>query len=329
MNAQVPSYVPTNGLVAYYPFSGNANDESANGNNGTVNGASLTTDRFGNINKAYYFNGQSSITANSTKEISNNINNELSISVWFKLDSYFNGITSDFSPLISKNGPFWHQYEFFVSSTGIGFWGPNIYQEVNFQFTLNDWHNIIIVFNSGIIKYYSNGVLVGTNTVPVSSLQPSGGSVLEIGMDTANQVEYLNGSIDDIGIWNRALTQQEVATLYNAEQCFNNITVTDTLIINVGQLSYSNPITYANNITISPNPASTQININFNNISNLNGGILKIINSSGQQVATTQITTYGTQSIMQLAAWGGSGLYFVQIVNPQGQIVDIKKILLQ
>ena len=54
-NAQVPSYVPTNGLVGYWPFNGNANDESGNGNNGTVNGATLAADRFGNGNKAYDF----------------------------------------------------------------------------------------------------------------------------------------------------------------------------------------------------------------------------------------------------------------------------------
>jgi uncharacterized protein (TIGR02145 family) len=213
-----PSYIPTNGLVGYWGFNDNANDESGNGNNGTINGATLTTDRFGNINKAYYFNGQSSITVNSTNQISNNINDELSISVWFKLDSYFNGITSDFSPLISKNGPYWHQYEIFVTSTAIGFWGPNIYQEqgINFQFNLNTWYNIIIVFKSGIIKYYLNSVLVGTNTVPVSSLQPSSNSVLEMGMDTVSQVEYLDGSLDDLGIWNRALTQEEIIQLYTS-----------------------------------------------------------------------------------------------------------------
>ena len=49
------------GLVAYYPFNGNANDESVNGNNGTVNGATLTTDRFGNANKPYSFDGVKNI----------------------------------------------------------------------------------------------------------------------------------------------------------------------------------------------------------------------------------------------------------------------------
>jgi uncharacterized protein YvpB len=101
------------------------------------------------------------------------------------------------------------------------------------------------------------------------------------------------------------------------------------LIINVGQLSFENPILYANNITIFPNPASTQININFNNITDLTGGTIKIINSLGQQVATTPITATGTNSTMSLNSWGGAGLYFVQILNTQGQIVDIKKIILQ
>ena len=48
-----------NGLIAYYPFSGNANDASGNGNNAVFNNATLTTDRFGNPNSAYYFDGVS------------------------------------------------------------------------------------------------------------------------------------------------------------------------------------------------------------------------------------------------------------------------------
>ena len=53
----VPSYVPTNGLVGWWGFNGNANDESGLGNNGTVVGATLTNDRFGNFNGAYRYNG--------------------------------------------------------------------------------------------------------------------------------------------------------------------------------------------------------------------------------------------------------------------------------
>ena len=73
----------TNGLVAYYPFNGNANDESINTNNGTVNGATLTFDRFGNHNSAYEFNGNDYI------DLGQNINlNSFTFVVWIKTNSY-------------------------------------------------------------------------------------------------------------------------------------------------------------------------------------------------------------------------------------------------
>ena len=80
-NAQVPNYVPSNGLVGWWPFNGNANDISGNGNNGTVNGATLSNDRYGQSNAAYAFNGTSQWIdiANST---SLNPTSQLTISVW-------------------------------------------------------------------------------------------------------------------------------------------------------------------------------------------------------------------------------------------------------
>ena len=55
----IPSYVPANGLVGWWPFNGNANDESGNGNHGTVNGAKISVDRFGNNNNSFIFDKQS------------------------------------------------------------------------------------------------------------------------------------------------------------------------------------------------------------------------------------------------------------------------------
>ena len=82
-------------------------------------------------------------------------------------------------------------------------------------------------------------------------------------------------------------------------------------------------------IKIYPNPASTHINIDFNNETDLNGGTIKFINSLGQEVFTRPITLSGTQTSMQLNTWGGTGMYFVQIINPQGQVMYIKKIIIQ
>ncbi|MBP6038715.1 MAG: T9SS type A sorting domain-containing protein [Flavobacterium sp.] len=329
----------TQGLVGYWPFCGNANDDSGNGNNGTVNGASLTTDRFGNTNSAYSFDGLSNYI-----DLNKQIPNIFSISLWVSVSSFKTYIAPGNNIIGSTMiGTFNNNFEFsgFACATSgvtnqygqhfAAFWNPNpntISVTATTNLSLNQWKNLIITYDGTNLKYYVNGVLEGNSNAIFTQNQMD----LFVG---ARQFHlngpdfFFNGKIDDIGIWNRALNETEITQLYNQNQCITNITVTDTLIINVGQLSFENPILYANNITIFPNPASTQININFNNITDLTGGTINIINSLGQQVATTSITTTGTNSTMSLSTWGGTGLYFVQILNPQGQIVDIKKILLQ
>jgi hypothetical protein len=326
-NAQVPSYVPTNGLVGYWPFNGNANDVSGNGNNGTVNGATLTTDRFGDSNSAYsYSSGANLICTN--QNFSNP--NSLSYSVWFKTSSNIGGHLIGFNNGQCSHGGNWDRV-LWVENNKVTFYtfpGFQYKHQALINVVDNIWHNCVVTMDDQGSKIYIDGVLISSDKTQATGQNYNG--FFRFGGLSPNDVNNsLIGSYDDIGIWNRALSQEEITNLYNTNQCITNITVTDTLIINVGQLSFSEPVTWANNITIFPNPASTQININFNNISDLNGGILKIINSLGQQVATTPITTTGTNSTMQLATWGGSGVYFVQIVNSQGQIVDIKKIILQ
>jgi hypothetical protein len=328
----------TNGLEGYWPFCGNANDDSGNGNNGTVNGATLTTDRFGNSNSAYSFDG-----VNDYINLNKTLPSQFSISLWVLVTSYktyiapgqniigsqiIGNINNNYS--ISGFGCGLSGLQSQYGTHGCSFWNstgnPNI--NSNNIISLNSWRQIVCTYDGITLNYYDANQLVGSvngNYIQNPSNLTVGARLFHLnGPDF-----FLEGKVDDIGIWNRALTPSEITSLYNQNQCITNITVTDTLIINVGQLSFENPILYANNITIYPNPASTDININFNNITNLNGGSIKIINSLGQQVATTPITTSGTNSIMSLNTWGGNGLYFVQILNSQGQIVDIKKIILQ
>lgn len=91
-NAQIP----TSGLVAYYPFNGNANDSSGNGNNGTNHGATLATDRFGNSNSAYSFDGVSSYIdcGNGT---SLKVANDITVAAWIK-----SGFSTDQSPEVAS-----------------------------------------------------------------------------------------------------------------------------------------------------------------------------------------------------------------------------------
>lgn len=332
--SQVPSYVPTNGLAGYWPFNGNANDESGNGNNGTVNGATLTSDRFGYTNRAYNFNGISNFISMSNAPFTNP---PFTISAWINCNDFeFNPIIGlgELGTTISKRLYFQPDNNAGIGKPSIGTEGMNDIASIENVTTIGNWHHLVVVVNSYNINsvfFYFNGVLLtGNSTGGSNNPFPLNNAGFTIGKHTgASYSAYTNGKIDDIGIWNRALTQQEITNLYNANQCITNITVTDTLVINIGQLTFENPILYANNITISPNPASSQININFNNITNLVGGTINVINSLGQSVATTPITISGTNTNMELNTWGGTGLYFVHILNPQGQIVDVKKIILQ
>jgi hypothetical protein len=85
----------------------------------------------------------------------------------------------------------------------------------------------------------------------------------------------------------------------------------------------------SNVISISPNPASNYINIQLKNINELNGGTINIINSLGQVFITTPIEITEINSNLKIETLGCKGIYFVQIINSKGQLIDVKKIILQ
>jgi hypothetical protein len=114
--------------------------------------------------------------------------------------------------------------------------------------------------------------------------------------------------------------------LYNANVCYEYVTVTDTLVINTGITGY-NPITYMNTLKIWPNPTNDHITIDAGNLATMNGYSIKIEDAQGQQVFQNAVNQQ--QFYVDITTWGGNGLYFVRIIDPQGNTVDIKKIVLQ
>jgi len=437
MAQNVPNYVPTNGLVGWWPFNGNANDESGNGNNGAVNGALLTTDRFGNTNQAYHFDGLNNvITVPDNNSLNFESVNEYSVSYWIKPETIS---STQASVIISKqtgagfDQDGWNsfiepnfQLNFYVRN-GIGqpYSGCN-FGEINVE---NNYH-VIQTFESDSVKIYLNGILQGSASSNGAIVGNNSNPMLfgKASWVSSNTTGY-NGILDDIGIWNRALTQQEITDLYNAVSCANNtavtpqtnslpigstatfnattldpnptyvwqsdfgqdyvtlndygnysgtntgtlnianvqlpnhtqpirvittsgncidtsnvaiisisdtcintitdttfITVTDTLLINT-TITSLNPPNNANAIKVFPNPTNDHITIDYGNFSVMNGYQLKIENSLGQQVFQTNITEQS--DYLNLTTWGGNGLYFVHIIDPQGNTIDIRKIVLQ
>jgi len=212
INAQVPSYVPTNGLVGYWPFNGNANDESGNGNNGTVNGATLTSDRDGNENSSYSFDGNSFIQIDNFDSIIGNT--PFTVSFWTNPNQNNNGWSLAFG--LSENGQgfsagnrHWGNENF-----GAQIWKYDVHPSALTTINFNVWTNITIVYNNNTIKAYNNGTLVATQVVSYVTTNLSEG-VLNFGKQISFN-EFYSGFLDDIGIWDRALTEQEIANLYTS-----------------------------------------------------------------------------------------------------------------
>ncbi len=211
---------PTNGLVAYYPFNGNANDESGNGNNGVVNGATLTADRFGNVNKSYSFNGNSSIVISDNDYLE--LTNNFSISSWFYATSL-----SQVSMILSK-----HICTNTEGTYTYGIWSNGVNNLVNFQaypnfnaltyptnagaVNLNSWYNFVTTYDKTTkdLKYYLNGDLISTIQIDFNISNTT--RDLFIGMQNCGSGAewYWNGKIDDIRIYNRDLSNTEVQQLY-------------------------------------------------------------------------------------------------------------------
>jgi hypothetical protein len=337
--------IPTNGLIAFYPFCGNANDNSGNGHDGTVIGATLALDRFGNANSAYYFDGNGdTIILNLYQQ---NVT-DYSISAWFQSDSGGPIVTGE-----RDNTPFTGTRCLTLDLNWIG--GAGNYGKVTFradgpgvtigQYTDSsygdlNWHHVVGTYSSPLGQINPNAFLIYidghlVSSTPTASVYPDTANSpinnylkpMLIGAHYVWSPSVFHGSLDDIRIYNRTIDSTEVLALYNEGLCYQTITVTDTLIINANLTGF-NPIAYNNSIKIYPNPSNDHIIIdNGSNYNTLSGYGIRIENSLSQIVFSTSIT----QQIytIDLNTWTGNGVYFIYYIDNLGHTRDVRKIVIQ
>lgn len=423
----IPSYVPTNGLVGWWPFNGNANDESGNNLNGILMEGtggilpSLSEGRFSNINSAYSFSGLAEHIILPTPP-TGTFTNIFTYSIWFKQE-----VVNDWLCVLD---PTYSNKNLLIAPNSLGirsYDGNSFYIGVEHpEIGSTNWKHFTVIYNDQLISLYLNGILLIEDstaaTINYYNNQTSIGSY--IGGNYSFQ-----GLIDDFGLWNRALTQEEILGLYTAVNCSENttispqsnplligttatftattsdsnptyewqsdfgqgyvtlnnfgnysgantstlnisnvqlsnhqqsirvitksggcidtsdvstisildtcltviydttfISVTDTLIINT-LISGASPLNNSNIIRIYPNPTSSLVTIDYGNYTLMNGYQLRIENSLGQAVFQTSVTQQN--DILNLSSWGGNGIYFVHIIDPLGNTIDIRKIILQ
>lgn len=220
--------IPTEGLVAHYPFTGNANDASGNGHHGVVNGSTLASDRNGIANTAYQFDGVDDFIAVSHNSALNLIG-EFTISVWYNSD----GCSTPCSPpayhtLINKRdesvaGDNWpwslaisyiegpkDEFRKIFASRRDNF---NLdYQVSEAEVAINSWQHVVIVLKDNIQSIYIDAELDGTYEFVQN--QPVNNESVMIGWSIRPGLEQFKGRIDDIRIYNKALTAFEILALY-------------------------------------------------------------------------------------------------------------------
>ena len=198
------------GIVAYYPFKGNANDESGNGNHGTVHGATLTEDRFGNLNNAYKF-GDNNVHIVIPDDLIPLLTS-ITQSVWFKtmgnpytggggLNRLIDRYPSDQTLLAVHSDN--HKLSYWMNPDNPGWW--EIVPIID-----DTWYHAVLTYDEETFKLYLNGSLIDSRLCYLCNTD----GTIYIGI-RGNMVEEFGGVIDDIRIYNRALSEAEIKALYN------------------------------------------------------------------------------------------------------------------
>ena len=302
----IPSYIPTNGLVGWYPFNGNTNDESGNGNHGVNNGGVLDVDKNGNQNSSYYFDGGSGIQIPNSS-----LNSDFTISFW-----------------MNPNVGSYIYYPIELSSSmvgdlpGIGISGNNPPCGNNIDTSIvylfdgeNGCGNILMTTN----KYSNNQFQL----VVVSRLDTSyritldGNSIFDdttlifFNIDSIQIGKRVNGYgftgiIDDVGIWDRYLSDEEIGGLYN--QTPSNVTSTELNSL----------------VSIYPNPTKDLITIDLKKQHRITS--IKVINVLGETLKLQHVQS--NTEIIDISS-NPKGIYFLHLIDGSGNITDIRKIVLQ
>ena len=213
----VQSEFNTSGLVAYYPFSGSVEDESGNNNDGQVFGASLTKDRNGKLNSAYTFAGsQQFIRVPNSLEL-HNLGQQMTISSWVLIDQWQSGAWGAVACKATASKPHFQFQLWYDSAKKKAFFESDGRHSTNggFEMELKKWYHLVLMLDGKIRRFYVNGELIGIDTnLPL--IQPDY-SPLEFGRDFYSSTEYHIGALDEIRIYNRALSLSEIRNLYKLE----------------------------------------------------------------------------------------------------------------
>jgi Concanavalin A-like lectin/glucanases superfamily/Secretion system C-terminal sorting domain len=201
-------------LVLFYPFDGDALDNSGNQIDGTLTGPTFTEDRFGNANRALHFNGTGDFLTADPSEMLDTLVAPLTVSSWVRIDGWWDGL---WAAIMSKSVTALSslQYRVILKNDGTYWLAPYVGCQ-QFQGSddppLNTWFYMTVAYDTQSVSFFVNGEL--TNTFACTTPMVPNTYPLVLGKDPHGTTEYLNGALDDFRIYSRALSGVEVEMLY-------------------------------------------------------------------------------------------------------------------
>lgn len=303
------SQAPTNGLVAYWPFDGNFNDSGSNAINGTNFSSTFTSNVFAESNKAVTFSNPNPnfYIVNQYGSHPNNANLNFMLNQDFSID--FNFLIS--SPYVHSGG--FYDYGINTYSYGVWFWNANGFLQLQFNFgnasigttdgaiAYDTWKHVTAVKTGDLLKIYIDGQLNATGncgtTVPNYTSTVGRFGSMYFSSISPPQYNGCNGSLDELRIYNRALTDNEILSLYQ----FNSLDNTDFNTQN-------------NSLVFYPNPSKGKINFN-RAITNI-----EIYDINGKQMKVD--LNEESVDVSNLA----KGIYLIKIIDLNGETLIDKLI---
>ncbi|HPQ35875.1 MAG TPA: Ig-like domain-containing protein, partial [Tenuifilaceae bacterium] len=197
-------------LVAYYPFNGNANDESGSGYNGTPYNTTLVNDRFDSENSAYYFDGaSSSITIGNQLGLING-SSPFTLSAWIYPEDF---VTQQHTILGERDGGDNYQFAVHNSSIYFSYWDMGVESAFEGkQLSIGAWQLLTVTYDGNYLNLYVDGELDQSHEVVINI--DNNPSNLYIGTYDGSNMYFL-GNIDEVRIYSYALSESEVVDLYH------------------------------------------------------------------------------------------------------------------
>jgi hypothetical protein len=291
------------GLVACYPFNGNANDMTGNGHNGTVVGATLVPDRFGNANSAYQFADNTGSYINVPNFSSILTANDIAISFW----SQANSNTSD-QPFMAQPDVESNRFGIAVNYTSVGaIWDYGDLTSSSGRMSYNtgystSWQHYVFQVSQtqNLKQIYLNGVLIDSS--PYGMAYNASGTSLNIGGANVWSGGWAGfpGVIDDIRIYNRALNQKEVDSLYHAPS-----TGLSCNTLGMNDIEGSAPYIYSPNLGV--------VNMSFGRTPFK--GTLQVYNMLGQKMDEKTLDAPANSIQSYTLQHGATGMYILVLTS--------------